>query len=74
MLGAKLNKSGNKVSGTAMSLFLEEVALKLMLHLIEKEKYACLVINERKGTNEFACSISIKLFSGRNQFDRLYKT
>lgn len=45
VLGAKLNKTGNKVSGTDTALFLEEVAFKLMLHIIEKERHTALIIH-----------------------------
>jgi epoxyqueuosine reductase len=45
VIGSKLRNKGEIVNGTDTALFLEEVAFKLMLHIIEKEKHSALIIH-----------------------------
>lgn len=45
VFGTKLAKTGINSNGTAATLHLEEIALKFLFYLVEKEKYAGLIIH-----------------------------
>jgi epoxyqueuosine reductase len=55
VLGYASMKTGKKFNGTDISLFLEDVALRLTLHLIEKEKHSALIIHTEDEMDPVNC-------------------